>query len=156
AAGHMPRADAAADRSLTLRAWRLWLRLPAARATPLRDVIDDVAAQASRFNGPRARALFGMLAANVAYLGARAATGAVHQDITDGDGVVYRWFPGHGYQFHPLGNFAALNAAVGSGDEGRMRRLADALAGRGVPTSSGALVWEYYFSFGGGRPPWTS
>jgi hypothetical protein len=156
AAGHMPASDAAGDRSLTRRASGLWPRLPAARATPLRDVLDDVAAQASRFDGPRARALFGMLAANVAYLGSRSPTGVVHQDITDANGVVYRWFPGHGFQFHPLGNFAALNAAVGSGDEERIRRLADALAARGVPTSSGALVWEYYFSFGGGPPPWTS
>src|SRR5262245_58284246 len=44
AAGHMPRGEAAADASLARRASRLWPKLPAGRAAPLRDVLDDVAA----------------------------------------------------------------------------------------------------------------
>ena len=29
--------------------------------------------------------------------------------MTGEDGVVYRWFAAHGFQFHPLANFATLN-----------------------------------------------
>jgi hypothetical protein len=155
-AGLVPADEAAADRAVTLRAAWLWPRLPGSRGAALKDVLDDVAAQAGRYDRARAITLFGMLAENTRYLALHAPTGSVHQDITDADGVVYRYFPGHGYQFHPLANFAALNAAVGSGDAARTRRLADALVARGVGTGSGRLVWEYYFGFGGGRPPWTS
>ena len=33
-------------------------------------------------------------------------------DITDADGVVYRYFAGRCFEFHPLANFGALNAHV--------------------------------------------
>ena len=42
--------------------------------------------------------------------------------MTDADGVVYRYFPGRGFEFHPLGNFAALNAAAGEQEPRRRRR----------------------------------
>ena len=115
--------------------------------------LHDVAAQADVYDGPRARALFGMLAANVD----RAASGGVPAagaSIEDGDGVVYRYFPGHGLQFHPLASFAALNADVTQGRTADTRRLADAMVARGIPTGD-ALVWEYDFDFGGAQR-WTS
>jgi hypothetical protein len=152
AAGRLPAAEAAADRAQVVRAVSLARRLPAARADALSSVLADVAALAGSYTEPRAVALFGELKANADYLGSHALAGRKGQDITDGDGVVYRYFPGHGFQFHPLGNFGALNAAVASGDQERTRRLADALLARAV----GGGTWEYYFGISGGRPPWTS
>jgi hypothetical protein len=76
-------------------------------------------------------------------------------DILDGDGVVYRAFAGHGLQFHPLANFARLNRLIADGDSTGAAWLAAALIARAVPRA-GSLVWEYYFPFDGGWPPWTS
>jgi hypothetical protein len=156
AAGRLPSDEAAADRAVVNRAARLWKRLPAARGNVLKAVLLDVGAVARTYDEPRAAALFGMLKENADYLATHPLLGRSGQDIADADGVVYRYFPGHGFQFHPLGNFGALNAAVASGDQERTRRLADALLARAVPTGAGGLVWEYYFRFSGGRPPWTS
>ena len=154
--GRMPADDASVDRTIVRRAARLWRTLPSSRGWPLKAVVDTVAAQASRYNRPRALALFGMLSANANYLAQHAPTGEVHQDITDANGVVYRYFPGHGFQFHPLGNAVMLNSVVSIRDDARTRQLADALIARGVPNGPNGLVWEYYFAFGGGHPPWTS
>ncbi|HEY2935621.1 MAG TPA: D-glucuronyl C5-epimerase family protein [Gaiellaceae bacterium] len=152
AAGRIPPDQAAADRFQVRRAGSLWKRLPAARGAALKAVLGDVAALSGSYTGPRAIALFGELKANADYLATHPLLGRRGQDIGDADGVVYRYVPGHGFQFHPLGNFGALNAAVASGDQDRTRRLADALLARAV----GGGVWEYYYGFGGGRPPWTS
>ena len=129
-------------------------RLPKLRAQVVASLVDEIAAQAGSYTSPRARALFTMLETNLGYLEAHALPQA-KLDITDDDGVVYRWFPGKGFQFHPLANFGALNALVQSGDADGTRRLADALLARGVPRGP-ALRWEYYFRFGTGIPPWTS
>lgn len=75
-------------------------------------------------------------------------------DLLDADGVVYRFFPGHGYQFHPLANFARLNAVVSQQRPAATRRLARALVARAI-RRDGALYWEYGFSFGG-PSRWTS
>jgi hypothetical protein len=45
---------------------------------------------------------------------------------------------------------------VGRGLHDEARRLAAALAARGVTTAPRTTVWEYTFHYGGGRPPWTS
>jgi D-glucuronyl C5-epimerase C-terminus len=151
AAGRLLPGQSAADRVQVRRAASLWKKLPSARGAALKAVLDDVAALAGSYTAPRAAALFGELKANADYLATHAVLGRPGQDITDSDGVVYRYFPGHGFQFHPLGNMGALNAAVASGDLERTRRLADALIARSV-----GGVWEYYFSYSGGRPPWAS
>ena len=83
----------------------------------------------------------------------RAAT-ATRADVLDADGLVYRSFPGHGYQFHPLASFARLNVLVSRQRPAAARRLARALVARGIPRA-GALYWEYGFSFGG-PARWTS
>jgi hypothetical protein len=76
-------------------------------------------------------------------------------DISDDDGVVYRWFPHLGFEFHPLANFGALNNDVASSNVDSTRALADALLARAVPRGS-RLIWEYQFRYGIGRPPWAS
>jgi hypothetical protein len=76
-------------------------------------------------------------------------------NILDADGVVYRAFAGHGLQFHPLANFARFDRLLAYGDDTDAAYLAAALIARAVPRN-GSLVWEYYFPFGGGYPPWTS
>src|SRR5581483_5671852 len=76
-------------------------------------------------------------------------------DISDDDGIRYRWFPGHGFEFHPLANFGALNGYAGGRNADAAQTLAEALLARAIPRGP-RLLWEYEFRFGGGRPPWAS
>lgn len=174
AAGPLPTAYvAAADHGLTsaVRAGRLSARSaaryramlgraqadvgglggPAART--LASVLHDVAVEARVFDEPRSLALFGMLDANTRYLSAhrlRRGPG----DIQDADGIVYRYFAGHGYAFHPLATVAALNARAVARRRAATARLGRALAARSVAVRGGR-VWEYYFAYGG-PPRWRS
>ncbi|HEX9416372.1 MAG TPA: D-glucuronyl C5-epimerase family protein [Gaiellaceae bacterium] len=146
--------DAATYRSLLTRSTSSWRRLSGSRSSNLAAVLHDVARQWQAYTAPRALTLFSMLDMNVRYLGSDAmpAEGA---NILDQDGVVYRAFPGQGLQFHPLANFARLNSLMAQGDDGDAAMLSSALLDRAIPRA-GTLVWEYYFPFGGGSPPWTS
>jgi hypothetical protein len=74
--------------------------------------------------------------------------------IKDADGVSYRRFHGHGFQFHPLAAFGALNVEANQRRVDAARRLAQALIARGE-RGAGGLVWEYSFPFGGPNR-WTS
>jgi hypothetical protein len=120
--------------------------MPPGRIAAVVPVFHDVAAQAADYNGPRALALFSMLKANVNFRATHAAS--ARKDIRDGDGIVYRSFENHGYQFHPIAAFAHLNSLARRGKREAVARLAPALVERGV-RSREALVWEYYFPFGG-------
>jgi hypothetical protein len=137
------------------RTARLASLLPAGRAAVLRSQLSQAAAIAPKLTPPRAAAILGQLAANDDWFAHRGPV-APQTDITDADGIVYRYFSGRGFEFHPLGNFAALNAAVASKNVAATARLATALAARGVPVAGGGLGFEYYFDYGGGQAPWTS
>jgi hypothetical protein len=117
-------------------------------------VIRDVAAQWRTYNRPRALALFSMLDFNTEHLLGHGPL-ASGRDAQDEEGVVYRAFPGHGLQFHPLANFAKLNSYLGANRLDEASLLGPALIARGVPKGN-SLSWEYNFQFGSGRPPWTS
>lgn len=153
AAGRLSSAAVTRHGATLTRAATSIARLPAARAAILSAVLHDVAVQAPRYDEPRALALFGMLDANRAYLERNDVT-AERQDITDADGVVYRFYTGHGFQFQPLANFARLNAHVTEKRPEVARRLAAALVARGIPERN-ALYWEYFFPFQG-PSHWTS
>jgi hypothetical protein len=128
--------------------------MPRGRAAVIASMLNEVAAQSGSYVSPRALALFSMLDTNVEYLQTHALPRA-SLDITGDDGVIYRWFAGRGFQFHPLADFGALNALVSGEDTVSATTLAEALVARGVPRGAG-LRWEYYFGVGRGRPPWTS
>jgi hypothetical protein len=153
-AGWIQPADAARDRGILARANAALPKLGGARYANLQQVVKDVAARSSQFTAPRALVLFGMLDENVRYFGAQGPP-APQADVVGADKVVYRYFPGHGLQFHPLANFAALNSHLAAGRLDSARTLAAALQARAIP-SGGASVWEYEWPFGGGRAPWTS
>jgi hypothetical protein len=76
-------------------------------------VIRDVAAQWRSYNRPRALALFSMLEFNADHFASKGPLSS-GRDAQDEEGVVYRAFPGHGLQFHPLANFAKLNSYLGA------------------------------------------
>jgi hypothetical protein len=72
-----------------------------------------------------------------------------------GDGLVFTYYAGAGYQFQPLLSFAALNQQVLERRCAAVRRLASALLARAVH-SGDAVYWEYGFPYQGGPVPWRS
>jgi hypothetical protein len=129
-------------------------RVPPGRARMLDDVLRLVTRSRSP-TGPRALVLYSTLAENVSYLARHRIPGG-RVDIADDDGIVYRWFTGSGFAFHPLANASKLNALVTAGKKDEARTLAAALADRASPKPDGAEVWEYQFDFDNVRAPWTS
>jgi hypothetical protein len=129
-------------------------RWPSSRAQTLARVLWLVRLQAPRYNRARAIALFGMLNQNRLYLSRRGLPPS-GTDVLGTDGVVYRAGWGYGLQFHPLANVIKLNQFLYQEKRTRALRLARALQIRAVPRKQGR-VWEYYFPYGGGSPPWTS
>jgi hypothetical protein len=146
--------DAYRYRTTVTHALRDIKTLPKLRGYVVASQLSQLTPLASSYTSPRALALFSQLDANLAYLEThRLPTTRV--DITDDDGVVYRWFPRLGFEFHPLANFGALNNAAATQDADATRTLADALVARAIPRDT-RLLWEYQFRFAGGRPPWAS
>jgi hypothetical protein len=146
--------DAARYRAIVDRTALLAARLPGGRAAPLRSQLEQAAAVAPVLTAPRALAVFSQLEVNDDWF-ARHGAPASQTDLTDADGIVYRYFPGRGFEFHPLANFGALNAAAASKNPATTARLAKALLARGVVETNGT-VWEYYFDYSAGRAPWLS
>ena len=136
------------------RALRDVRTLPRLRAQVVASQLSQLTPLWDSYTSPRARALFTQLQANLDYLETHRLP-ATQLDITDDQGVVYRWFPQLGFEFHPLANFAALNNDAASGDTEATQTLADALIARAIPRGK-RLLWEYQFRYGGGRPPWAS
>jgi hypothetical protein len=152
--GHLDPEGADTYKATLTRAYSIWGKLPGQRARELEGAIRDVAAQWRTYNRPRALTLFGMLDFNADHF-LKSGALASGRDAQDEEGVVYRAFPGHGLQFHPLANFAKLNSYLGANRLEEASLLGLALIARGVPRGD-SLSWEYGFQFGSGRPPWTS
>lgn len=129
-------------------------RLPKLRGAVIAVQLQQITALWDSYTKPRALALFSQLEENLDYLETHIIPpGRI--DVSDDDGVVYRWFPGKGLEFHPLAAFGALNAAALAQDAERTGLLSTALVDRAIPRGNG-VIWEYSFNFGFGRPPWVS
>src|SRR6185437_6902119 len=72
-----------------------------------------------------------------------------------GDGLVFEYYPGVGYQFQPLLSLSALDDQVSQLRCRAARRLASALLARAVRVGD-AVYWDYDFPYGGGPVPWRS
>jgi hypothetical protein len=153
-----PRVDngtAARGRAEVRRAGHLARALPSGRREHVRIALEELASFAGRMTQPRALVLIGELKANDDYFAQHWAP-RPKTDITDEDGIVYRYMGARCFEFHPLANFGALNARVTAGDAEGAQRMADALVARGVYQHSGGIGWEYTFPYAGGRAPWLS
>ncbi len=155
AAGRIDGATANAGRTEIARAAHLVRTLPSGRREHVDVALGELAAFTGRLTEPRALALIGQLQVNDDYFAKHYAP-APKTDVTDADGVVYRYFPGRCLEFHPLAEFGALNARVAANDVTGAQRLADALIARGVYQPGGGIGWEYLFDYSGGRAPWLS
>jgi hypothetical protein len=147
-------ADAQRYRATVSRAVHAASALPPLRANVVASQLAQLTPLWDSYTAPRALSLFTQVDANVSYLETHRLPDT-RVDITDDDGVVYRWFPRLGFEFHPLANFGALNNDVASNDSESTQTLAASLLARAVPHGS-RLIWEYQFRYGSGRPPWAS
>ncbi|HET8605943.1 MAG TPA: D-glucuronyl C5-epimerase family protein [Gaiellaceae bacterium] len=154
-AGRVAPADAARYRGILARTAHALPRLGGSRAANLRSVLDDVANKAEMLTAPRALTLFSELDVNTRWFGAKGPP-AYHHDVLGPDLILYRYFPGHGLQFHPLGNFGQLNSLLATGKLDDAREQIDALEARAIGRDDGSAVWEYEFRYMGARAPWTS
>jgi hypothetical protein len=152
-AGRLSAASAERYRGVVENALAKLKSLPPGRIVTLALAFHTVASSAVELDEPRALTLVSMLRANTDYL-AKHPSPTERVDMRDADGVLYRFFPEHGFQFHPVADFARLNKLAAAKRRDAVRRLADALVARGARTGN-TLVWEYYFPFGG-PPHWSS
>ncbi|MBI5310962.1 MAG: hypothetical protein HZB14_08085 [Actinobacteria bacterium] len=120
--------------------------------------IAEKLARANRLTGDRVRPVFETLGNNAAWFrenGPRPAG----TDRRFGDSrIIFQYFAGQGWQFHPLSNFAKLNAVwtVKSAPARRsLGKYAHELIAWGVMRGEG-LTWEYYFPFSGSSAPFIS
>lgn len=139
-------------------------RLRGARREELGSVIRtlDSVALRGELTESRLRPLFLILRRNTEFW-PRSAFPANRGFVTfRGSELVFEYYRGHGLQLQPLLNFKKANLLHGACvkrtapcEPARLRRL----LGEMVRTSAnrgGFRAWEYYFEFGGGRPPWVS
>ena len=71
-----------------------------------------------------------------------------------GSELVWQYYAGQGIQLQMLANFGRANALWSA----RRRSKLAGLLGELAPLASdrgGFPAWEYFFQFGGGKPPWT-
>ncbi len=129
-------------------------RLPKLRGRVIASQLLQLTTLWDSLTSPRALALFTQLEQNLEYFENHRIPDAP-VDVSDGEGVVYRWFPYKGLEFHPLASFSALANAAAAHDVEKTQSLAYALLARAVPRGP-RLIWEYSFGFGIGRPPWAS
>ncbi len=139
-------------------------RLDGSRRAQLASVISVIEriARSGRLSAGRMPALFLQLRRNTEFFGRRSVPANATRVTFADSPIVFQQYAGLGLQFQPLANFGKLNALYGvchnpqrTCPKQKLRSYADwmlALASRrGTFTT-----WEYFFSFGGGAPPWTS
>jgi hypothetical protein len=74
-----------------------------------------------------------------------------------GSQLVWEYYPGQGIQLQVLGTFGEANGmyTAGPSEYAAMEQVLSEM----IPLASrrgGGTTWEYYFTFDGGTPPWTS
>jgi len=153
-AGYVSQADEARYLAILASAHSVRDRVPPLRARLLDHVLLEVAKPRSPI-APRALELYATLQENADYLDSHRIPDD-GTDVTAPDGIVYRYFTGKGLEFHPLANAGQLNTLVAAGDTANADALINALAARAIPEPNDALVWEYSFTFGNAKAPWTS
>jgi hypothetical protein len=145
-------------------------RLTGARAAELGSVVAtvDLLAAQHLLSPGRLRPTFLILHRNTGFW-THAPFPAPSQRTTFGrDPAVFQYYPGRGMQLQPLAGWGKANWLArqclqsrtharrhAACPVARLRRTIDRLLGLAAPRGD-FIAWEYYFSWGGGTPPWIS
>jgi hypothetical protein len=138
-------------------ALRTRARLSGARRAQLSAVIEtlEAIAGADQLTASRMPALFLQLGRNTEYWPARPYPASGQRVSFSGSSLIFQYYPGHGLQIQPLANFGKANGLWRANKPERLRDLLDELVS--IQSRRGRFAtWEYWFSFGGGSPPWMS
>jgi hypothetical protein len=129
------------------------------RATELEAVTETMhqIAVSHQLTVSRLPALFATLSANQQWWTNGPLLSADERVEFAGSQLVWEYYPGQGIQLQVLGSFGKADGYYtgGPADYPAMEQLLSEL----IPLAAqrgGGLTWEYYFSFDGGSPPWTS
>jgi hypothetical protein len=152
-AGQIDPAKAASAKKTYDAAKSLRKRLSGARQLPLTNQIRtiDSLVKKNRLTGDRVTPLFAQLQVNVDWFASKGPAATGLRSRFGESRIYYQYFPGWGWQFHPLANFSRLNALWTDKSAGARRalsKMAYELISFGV-NRGGALTWEYYFPFSG-------
>ena len=149
--------DYASRRKVYEDARRSARRLSGTRARELRAVLKTLQGIAARRQLTQSRLvpLWLTLQRNVEWWTRGKLLGSGRRVGFEGSELVWQYYPGQGIQIQVLGTFCKLNGLWFSRSKARMGALADELAPLAVERAGG-IAWEYYFTFGGGAPPWVS
>ena len=134
-------------------------RLSGTRRTELSSVTETVHALATsrQLTASRLPAVIATLDANRRWwtTGSLLSSGARVE--FNGSQLVWEYYPGQGIQLQVLGSFGKADGLYtgGPADYPAMEQLLREIIPIGA-RRGGGLTWEYYFTFDGGAPPWTS
>lgn len=152
-------------RRIVMRARAVERRLSGSRAAELANAIalvDRIALQ-RKLTATRLPALMLILRRNTQYWPRQPFPGDRDHVMFRGSRLIFEYYSGEGLQLQPLVNFKQANLMHGACvkdtdepcDRAGLRRLLRELV-RTSARRGGFKTWEYYFEFGGGRPPWIS
>ncbi|MGH2838676.1 MAG: D-glucuronyl C5-epimerase family protein, partial [Thermoleophilaceae bacterium] len=115
----------------------------------------EAIARVGLLDASRMPALFLQLARNTEYWPSRPYPSSGQRVSFAGSSLVFQYYSGQGLQIQPLANFGKANGLWRAGREERLGALLDELVA--IASRRGRFTtWEYWFSFGGGTPPWMS
>jgi D-glucuronyl C5-epimerase C-terminus len=158
-AGQIPQATYRADLGAFNGALAEVKRLPGARGTELEAVIENLHGMAvgGTLTASRLPVLFLTLARNRQYWASHPVLSYGQRVEFAGSQLVWEYYPGQGLQLQVLGSFGKADwlCSAGSAYAPRCQAILSELLPLAVHRAGG-LVWEYYFDFDGGTPPWTS
>jgi hypothetical protein len=120
------------------------------------ETMHDIAA-AGQLTASRLPALFATLAANRQWWASGPLLSYGQRVEIAGSQLVWEYYPGQGIQLQVLGTFSKADAlyTAGAASYPEMEQVLAQMIPLGAQRGGG-LTWEYYFSFDGGSPPWTS
>jgi hypothetical protein len=152
-------------RRTVTRARAVRKRTKGARGRELGNVIAlvDGLALRRRLTASRMPAVFLILRRNVEYWPRKPFPRDRDRVTFRGSRLLFEYYAGNGLQLQPLVNYKQANLMHGACvkdtgvacDRRGLRRLLSELD-RTASQRGGFKTWEYYFEFGGGRPPWIS
>jgi hypothetical protein len=136
---------------------RAYAQLTGTRKAELGAVIDnaDAMSGAGQLTPSRLNAVFATLAANTTWWSEGSIPPSGARVSVGGSPVIWQYYPGQGIELQMLANFGKANALWSGKKSTALRTLVDQL----IPLAAdrgGFPAFEYYFKFGGGKPPWTS
>ena len=125
-------------------------------------LVDDIALQ-RKLTAARLPALMLILKRNTQYWPSQPFPSDRDHVMFRGSRLIFEYYAGEGLQLQPLVNFKQANLMHGACvkdtgelcDRAGLRQLLRELI-RTSTRRGGFKTWEYYFEFGGGRPPWIS